>query len=242
MGHGGDESTLKWGGAGTDPQPLALRVHEGQTTRIEAGSSKPECDSIVMALLRNDVLAHVHVQHNHTPRLTTTQMKTRSLFSALAFAIAALVVTVGAVTAQPRHGCPDGCGEGRGHKGLQRLNLTDQQKEKIKSLRDAFKTQYASSIQEIKSLRDQMRDKRQDGDKEGAQAIREQLKTKHETMKPAHEKLHQDIMSVLTQEQRDQLAKMKEERRDRRRDHRRGHGRPGQGPPADMDSDRQGIE
>jgi len=170
-------------------------------------------------------------------------MKTKAFFSSLALAVIALALAVVTVNAQPRRGQ----GQDRpGHvrmKALEKLNLTQAQKDQITSLRDAFKTANQASIEEIKSLREQMREKMKSGDKEGAKAIREQLKAKHEAMKPAREKLHQDVLAILTQEQRDQLAKMKEEMKERRKDHRRGgKGKPGRGPAPSGEDQGEGIE
>ncbi len=169
-------------------------------------------------------------------------MKTKAFFSSLALAVIALALAVVTVNAQPRRGQGQGPGHAR-MKALEKLNLTQAQKDQITSLRDAFKTANQSSIEEITSLREQMREKMKSGDKEGAKAIREQLKAKREAMKPAREKLHQDVLAILTQEQRDQLAKMKEEMKERRKDHRRGgKGKPGRGPAPSGEDQGEGIE
>lgn len=153
-------------------------------------------------------------------------MKTRAFISSLAIAAAALTLTITQAEAQgQRAGRPREHHGDMMHKGMEKLNLTQNQKDRIKALRESFKSASQSAIDELKSLREQMRSKMQSGDKEGAKAIHEKIKSKRDALKPAREKLQQDILAVLTPEQRDQLQKMRDEAKDRRKENR--HGRKG---------------
>lgn len=167
--------------------------------------------------------------------LSGTIMKTRTFVAAMAITAAALMLTISQADAQGRRGGGPGGGPG-GHRGdmmgkaMEKLNLSQSQKDQIKSLHESLKSANQAKLDELKSLQEQMRDKMKSGDKEGAKAIREQIKSKREALKPAREKLHQDVLALLTPEQRDQLAKLKKEAKDRRKENRRGgRGNPGAG-------------
>lgn len=158
-------------------------------------------------------------------------MKTKTLVSTIAIAAVAMMLSVSQAEAQGRRG--GGPGGHRGDmmgKAMDKLNLSQSQKDQIKSLHESFKSANQAKLDEMKSLQEQMRDKMKSGDKEGAKAIREQIKAKREALKPAREKLHSDVMAILTPEQRTQLEKMKEEAKERRKENRRGgRGNPGAG-------------
>lgn len=154
-------------------------------------------------------------------------MKITLLVGTLAIGAMSLALTVPSVYAQGGHGKGNGKGE-RHEKMAEKLNLTADQKTQIKALRDAFKQQNASAIAEVKALRDQMHEQMKNKDKEGAKATREQIKAKMEALRPAHQKLHEQILALLTPEQRAQAEKMRQEHKDRKHD-RKGDGRHGDG-------------
>ena len=92
-----------------------------------------------------------------------------------------------------RHGM-EGNGDGRLQHLSQELNLTDDQKAKLKPILE-------SEWQEMKPVRDD------------AALSREQ---KHEKMKGIHEKYQAQVAGVLTPEQQEKWKKMQQERMDRR--------------------------
>jgi Spy/CpxP family protein refolding chaperone len=119
---------------------------------------------------------------------------------------------------------------GKGKRGaaiervMQRLDLTQEQKARIKAIREQFQAQHASQIDEIRSLASQMRDARKAGDTARARALRAELKTKAEALREARKPMKEQILAVLTPAQREELAKMREELKEKRRD---GRGRRG---------------
>ena len=107
-------------------------------------------------------------------------------------------------------------GPGRMMKHLRGLDLTDAQKEQIKSLAEEFKAAHADEFEQMKELGQQAREQRKSGDKEGAKATMQQVKELRESMKADHEELREAILAVLTDEQREQLAERKERCRDKK--------------------------
>lgn len=164
-------------------------------------------------------------------------MKTRSLLSMVSVMVLGLILIGSVANAQPPRG--EKKHKAAKHMG-QKLNLTDQQKQQIKALREQFRNANSATLDEIKALRDQMREALKSKDKEAAKALREQLKAKMEALKPAREQLHQQIGALLTPEQREMVEKMKAERKERREDRRekwrKHHGKKdGTGAPEDLD-------
>lgn len=150
-------------------------------------------------------------------------MNMRIALKALAIAIIGVMAVNSAALAQKDH-------KGGNHKkagAFKRLDLTDDQKAQIKALRDAFKQQNEGTFQEIKALRDQMKDARENQDKERAKAIHEQIKSKMESLRPAKEELQRRIAAILTPEQRAELEKMKANHKEHRGEGRRGKGKRG---------------
>jgi Spy/CpxP family protein refolding chaperone len=148
-------------------------------------------------------------------------MKKRTWLGALGIAMIGILAAGFVCVAQGRgegHGRGGMMGGDRGEmvgKAMERLNLTADQKARIKALRDGFQQANASTLAEVKALRDQMKSAMEAKDREKAKSIREQMKTKMETLKPAREQLHQQILAVLTAEQKAELEKMKADHKGR---------------------------
>jgi protein CpxP len=142
-------------------------------------------------------------------------MKTNGRIVTLAAILAGMVMLGNPAAAQ------QGGQQGkRAEKMIEKLNLTPDQQTKIKAIREQFKSQNATSIAEIKTLRNQMKQQMQNKDKDGAKATRDQIKAKMEAMKPAREQMRSQIEQILTPEQRSQLATMKQERKEKMQDRR----------------------
>ncbi len=170
-------------------------------------------------------------------------MKTNSRFGRLgAFALGAVMLIATPTFAQtavgtaPRDGATSGARQDRiearhqnmkDHAGAlaERLNLTDQQKQQIKALRDRFRDAHSSQLTELKNLRGQMRQARQSGDKDAAQRLRDDMKQKMQSLQADRKQLQSQISQVLTEEQRQEMAKIREEFKARHQG--RGHGRHG---------------
>lgn len=161
-------------------------------------------------------------------------MNTRTLLSMLSIAMVGLAILSSDTYAQGPGRNGGQRAKQMGQKLKEKLNLTDQQASQIKALREQFRKDNASSLQEIKALREQMVKAMKEKDAEKAKALREQLKTKMQSLKPAHQQLQQQIGAILTPEQRDMLEKLKQARREHRqdrrekwRDHHKGAGQNG---------------
>src|ERR1041385_2750709 len=152
------------------------------------------------------------------------RIKTFAIATVSAIALAASIAVAQTVTNQgTQQGTPTERHAGRGgHKGqgwgrmreggfFKQLNLTDDQKAKMKSIRESF-------AQTNKPLRDQLRAKRQElrQASEGG-TFNEALATQKLTeiapleakMMGEQAKLHQEMLSVLTAEQKAQLEQAK---------------------------------
>ena len=148
---------------------------------------------------------------------------------AASIAVAQSVKTEGQDGKAARHGW-HGRGMKRGHRGggrlFSRLNLTEDQKTKMKQIRTTF-------AERNKPLREQLRAKRQELRKanEGG-TFNEALATQKLTESAALQarlmsekfKLHQEMLSVLTAEQKAQLDQMKAQFKERRGGRRGGFG------------------
>jgi Spy/CpxP family protein refolding chaperone len=116
---------------------------------------------------------------------------------------------------------------GRGNREKKReevakqLNLTRDQKEKIKASRQEFKNENATALGEIKALREQMKEQMKNKDREGAKATREQIRAKMLALKPARDAMRSQLEQVLTPEQRQQLASLREARKEKMQDRRK---------------------
>lgn len=128
-----------------------------------------------------------------------------------------------------------GNGDGKGkemiEKIVKKLELTQDQQARIKAIREQFKTTNATLIADVKALHEQAQVARKAGDKERAQEIRSQAQPKMEQLKAAREQMMQQILAVLTPDQRAKLEKMRDARKDKRegrKGERKGHrGGPG---------------
>jgi Spy/CpxP family protein refolding chaperone len=144
-------------------------------------------------------------------------MKTRSLISIVSVLAIGLAVLTSNAFAQNQK---------REHRKdaakhlADKLNLTDQQKQQIKALREQFRNDNAAALTELKALREQMREAMKNKDKEAAKALREQMKAKMEALKPVREQLRKKIGAILTPEQREMVEKLRAERQEKREDRR----------------------
>lgn len=123
-----------------------------------------------------------------------------------------------------------GHGKGeRGDKGEKLatvLNLTDEQKAKVKDLHQQFEQQHQSQIQEIEALHTQMRDLRKSGstNKDQMTQLHDQMKTKREALQGDRQKLHEQIRAILTPEQAAKFDKIKAEHMGGKGMRGKGHG------------------
>lgn len=118
-------------------------------------------------------------------------------------------------------------GEGRmGERMAQKLNLTDAQKEQIKTIRESFRNQNKAFFDQAKATREQMREARKAGDTAKADQLKAAMEQNRTQMNHLRQQIHAEIAKILTPEQREEFAKMQEQREARQgKMGRRGHGR-----------------
>ena len=100
-------------------------------------------------------------------------------------------------------------GGGSMMRGLERLNLTDAQKEQIRVIMEANRPE-PNAFETIRPLMEAKRNGTITAEQEKT------LQAFHEQMKQKHEQVKTQVLAVLTDEQRTQLEKMKAERKQQR--------------------------
>jgi periplasmic protein CpxP/Spy len=108
---------------------------------------------------------------------------------------------------------------GRGELGARmaaKLNLTDAQKQQVKDLNQSFRETNKAFFENAHALRKQARDARQANDTARLEALKPQLEAQRTQMKQMHDAKQQQILALLTPEQRTQWEAMKAEREARR--------------------------
>ncbi|MGZ8845334.1 MAG: Spy/CpxP family protein refolding chaperone [Pyrinomonadaceae bacterium] len=141
-------------------------------------------------------------------------------------------VKTGQANQQGRRHAARGEGMKRGfHRGgaFHRLNLTDDQKAKMKQIRESFAERNKSLRADLKAKRQELRQTSEGGTFNEALATQKLTEMAGLQAKLMGEgfKLHQEMQSVLTAEQKAQLDQMKAQLKSRR------GGRHGQGGPRD---------
>lgn len=115
-----------------------------------------------------------------------------------------------------RHGHGGRGGHHRGEGAFAKLNLTDAQKAQMKTLREQFKTENAQLFSQLRQARTDLRTAREANDTARLESLRgsmNSLKTQFKAAKKAH---REQVLTILTPEQRAQLEAMKSERNNRR--------------------------
>lgn len=101
--------------------------------------------------------------------------------------------------------------DGFGMRGLHQLDLTDAQKEQVRTIMESARTANEPLRQEMRSLME----KRRSGG-ELTEADRTRLNDLRTQMKQSAEQTHNTILGILTAEQRQKLEQMKQEHQKRR--------------------------
>lgn len=108
---------------------------------------------------------------------------------------------------------------GFGAQFLERLDLTEEQKAKIEELNEAFRRDNADVLERMGKMRGDLQ-KRTEGNRQPTQEEIQSLNSYYgnpmRQLFPAFRRLREGVMSVLTDEQREQLQAMMGERRRRR--------------------------
>jgi protein CpxP len=126
-------------------------------------------------------------------------------------------------------------GEGMKHGGdrggdrlFSRLNLTDDQKTKLKQIRESFATTNKPLMEQLRAKREELRQASEGGTFNEALATQKltEMAGLEAKMMGARFQLHQEMLSVLTAEQKTQLDQLKTQFKDRRGGRRGGFGGP----------------
>jgi protein CpxP len=135
-------------------------------------------------------------------------------------AVAVLTLTASLAIAGPGR-------EGRGHgkhggefseKFAQKLNLTDAQKQQIKSLRESFRTENEPQRNQMRQLTTDLRAAREANDTARAATLASQIEAQRATFKQRSDAQRDRVLSVLTADQRAQYEAMKAEHKAKRGD------------------------
>ena len=133
----------------------------------------------------------------------------------------AAVVTL---TASLAFAAPHGGGKGgkRGRHGQEfgermaaRLNLSDAQKQQIRDLQKSFHEKNKAVFENAHALRKEFREAKQAGDTAKIEALKPAMETQRAQIKQLHDAQRQQILSLLTPEQRTQWEALKAEREQR---------------------------
>ena len=125
-----------------------------------------------------------------------------------------------------------GAGMGRGRGGedfiFGRLNLTDDQKAKMKSLRDTFRSTNKPLMEQLRAKRQELRQASEGGTFNEALATQKltEMAGLEAKLMGARFQLRQQMLAVLTPEQKTQLDQLKGQSRERRGGRRGGFGGP----------------
>lgn len=140
-------------------------------------------------------------------------------------ATTAMVLALGATLAfaGPGEGKFGKRGKHRGmHRGASierlaaKLDLTDAQKTQMKAQRENFRAANEQRFATHRDTRKQLRDARQAGDTERAQALASTLEQQRGELKLLRKAQHEAMLKILTAEQRAKLEAMKARRAERR--------------------------
>ncbi len=149
-------------------------------------------------------------------------MKRTGIAIRLGVVIAVVMMSlVSVMVAQGRRGMHEGKDHGGKLEQLaNKLNLTQQQKDQIRTLHEEFKTSHESDFAAMKELRQEMREHAKNKDRDAMQATREKMHAKMTSIKTDREVLDQQVKAILTAEQQKQLEGLREEMQAKRREHR----------------------
>lgn len=130
------------------------------------------------------------------------------------------ILTLGSTVAfaGPNHDGGFGGGHGRHHRAgmfgkkmAEKLNLTDAQKQQIKDIKKSSFEQNKAFFTQSRETRKAFRDAKKAGDTAKADSLQPTLDAQRAQMKQLREQEKQQVLSVLTADQRAQLDQMKAE-------------------------------
>ncbi|HEY0159487.1 MAG TPA: Spy/CpxP family protein refolding chaperone [Thermoanaerobaculia bacterium] len=135
---------------------------------------------------------------------------------------AVLTLSASLAIAAP-HGGKGGRGgkHGRGEMGarlFEKLNLTDAQKAQIRTIHENFRAQNKAFFESSRTTFEQFREAKKANDTARVEALKPAVERNREQMKKLRDQQRQQVLTVLTPEQRTQWEALKGEREARRGD------------------------
>jgi protein CpxP len=114
-------------------------------------------------------------------------------------------------------------GEMMGPRVAAKLNLTDAQKQQIRDLHKSFREQNKATFENAREARKAFREAKKANDTARMEQVKPAMEAQRAEFKQLRDARRQQLLSILTPEQRTQFEAMKAEREQRRGQ--RGHGR-----------------
>ena len=114
-------------------------------------------------------------------------------------------------------------GQEFGERMAAKLNLTDAQKQQIGDLQKSFREKNKAVFENAHALRKDFREAKKAGDTAKLESLKPAMETQRAQIKQLHDTQQQQILSLLTPEQRTQWEALKAEREQHRSE--RGHDR-----------------
>jgi periplasmic protein CpxP/Spy len=143
---------------------------------------------------------------------------------------AVLTLSASLAIAAPHDGGKGGRGRGGKHHGrgemgarlFEKLNLTDGQKQQIRTIQQNFRDQNKAFFESTRTTFQQFREAKKANDTARVEALKPTIEANREQMKTLRDAQRQQVLNVLTAEQRTQWEALKAERAERRGDRRGG--------------------
>ena len=159
------------------------------------------------------LLCHEASQATETKEQKDIMKKTLSALAIVALSASLAVAAPGGEGRGEGRGFKDGGkhhrGAGFNQKMAEKLGLTDAQKQQLAALQNRFKSEQATFREANKAVFEQYRAARKADDKAKLEALRPQMEALRTQMNQTREAQHNEILSILTAEQKAQLAAWK---------------------------------
>ena len=137
-------------------------------------------------------------------------------------AVAVLTLGASLAVAAPHEGGKFGGRHGRhgmmGEKLAEKLNLTDAQKEQWKSIRKTSREQNAAFFQQAHQTMEQFRAAKKANDTAAMESLKPAMQSQRAQMKQIRDAERQQLLNILTAEQRAQFDALKAQRGERNHD------------------------
>lgn len=132
------------------------------------------------------------------------------------------------------HACHMDRGDHAGHMGkgdhgkmmghmAEKLELSEAQKVRMEQLHESFSTQHAPFRESMQATKAQLREARQSGDTARAQQLAAELEGQRAQMQTQRQAMHEQMLTILTPDQKAKLEAMKAEKQNRKGE-RKQHG------------------